>query len=141
MPDRQSIASVGGMHARMSELRVTADLSDATLLQRVACGDSRAFDMLYTRWSPMLYGLVCKVLDDPRDAEDALQDGFLHVWHKASTYDARRSSPTTWAYLIFRNKAIDRLRSRERRSRGMEKLIIEETHLAGQPGGGSATGE
>jgi RNA polymerase sigma-70 factor, ECF subfamily len=117
----------------MIEEEAITDISDATLLQRVACGDSHAFDTLYTRWSPMLYGLVCKVLDDPRDAEDALQDGFLHIWHKAATYDARRSSPTTWAYMIFRNKAIDRLRSRERRSRGMEKLIVEETHLADQP--------
>jgi len=99
---------------------------EASLLSRVADGDSRAFDELYTRWSPMLYGLLCKILGDPREAEDALQEGFLHIWHKAATYRAQRSSPTTWAYMIFRNKAIDRLRARERRGRGIERITAEE---------------
>jgi len=114
----------------MSENAPMQDIPEATLLHRVAGGDARAFDQLYTRWSPMLYGLVCKILDDPKEAEDALQDGFLHVWHKASSYDARRSSPTTWAFMIFRNKAIDRLRSRARHGRGMERIAREEPSQA-----------
>jgi RNA polymerase sigma-70 factor (ECF subfamily) len=128
----------------MSESLPSPDPPEATLLRRVASGDARAFDDLYTRWSPMLYGLVCKILDDPKEAEDALQEGFLHVWHKAASYDARRSSPTTWAYMIFRNKAIDRLRSRERRDRGMERIAIEEPFQAGpmeDPEEGAETNE
>jgi RNA polymerase sigma-70 factor, ECF subfamily len=115
----------------MSENLASHDPPEATLLHRVASGDSRAFDELYTRWSPMLYGLVCKILDDPKEAEDALQEGFVHVWHKAGSYDAQRSSPTTWAYMIFRNKAIDRLRARERRGRGIERIAAEEPFQAG----------
>lgn len=99
---------------------------EAALLGRVANGDTRAFDELYTRWSPMLYGLVCKILNDPLEAEDALQEGFVHIWNKAATYNAARSSPTTWAYMIFRNRAIDRLRARERRGRGVERIAVEE---------------
>jgi RNA polymerase sigma-70 factor (ECF subfamily) len=114
----------------MSENLPMQEVPESTLLQRVAGGDARAFDQLYTRWSPMLYGLVCKILDDPREAEDALQDGFLHVWHKAASYDPNRSSPTTWAYMIFRNKAIDRLRSRARHGRGMERIAREEPYQA-----------
>jgi RNA polymerase sigma-70 factor (ECF subfamily) len=106
------------------------DHPEAALLSRVANGDSKAFDELYTQWSPMLYGLVCKILDDPREAEDALQEGFLHIWHKAATYNPQRSGPATWAYMIFRNKAIDRLRARERRGRGMEKIAAEEPFQA-----------
>jgi RNA polymerase sigma-70 factor (ECF subfamily) len=106
------------------------DPPEALLLRRVSDGDAEAFDALYTRWSPMLYGLLCKILEDPREAEDALQEGFLHLWRKAGTYDARRSSPTTWAYMIFRNKAIDRLRSRERRGKGMERIAGEEPAIA-----------
>jgi RNA polymerase sigma-70 factor (ECF subfamily) len=108
----------------------THELPEAALLQRVAAGDSRAFDQLYTRWSPMLYGLLCKILDDPKEAEDALQEGYLHVWHKAASYDSRRSSPTTWACMIFRNKAIDHLRSRDRRGRGMDRIAREEPFQA-----------
>ncbi len=113
--------------------------AEAMLLNRIAGGDSRAFEELYSRWASMLYGLVCKILEDPREAEDALQEGFLHVWNKAGTYDSKRSSPTTWAYMIFRNKAIDRLRARERRGRGMERIAIEEPYQAvpaAEPAGG-----
>ncbi len=115
----------------MSEAVPSQNLPEAALLDRVARGDARAFEELYSRWSPMLYGLVCKILDDPKEAEDAAQEGFLHIWHKAGSYDAQRSSPTTWAYMIFRNKAIDRLRARERRGRGMERVAAEEPYQAG----------
>lgn len=120
------------------------DLPDTTLLTRVAGGDSRAFEELYARWSPMLFGLVCKILDDPKEAEDALQEGFLHIWNKAGTYDRARSSPTTWAYMIFRNKAIDRLRARERRGRGIERIALEEPYQAApmsDPEGGAEVNE
>jgi RNA polymerase sigma-70 factor, ECF subfamily len=116
--------------ACMSERNASPDISETTLLERVATGDPRAFDQLYTRWSPMLFGLVCKILNDPKEAEDALQEGFLHIWHKAASYDSQRSSPSTWAYMIFRNKAIDRIRTRERRSRGMEQIAREEPFQA-----------
>ena len=110
----------------MNDRADIADNPEAALLKRVAQGDSAAFADLYKRWSPMLFGLVCKILEDSREAEDALQDGFLHVWHKAQSYDPCRSSPTTWAYMIFRNKAIDRLRARQRRGIGIERIAIEQ---------------
>lgn len=116
--------------ARMSDPVPAHDSPEATLLRSVARGDAQAFDQLYTRWSPMLYGLACKILEDPKEAEDALQEGFLHIWHKAGTYDSQRSSPTTWAYMIFRNKAIDRLRARARHGRGMETIAREEPYQA-----------
>ena len=115
---------------RMSGPVSMEEESEANLLRRISGGDARAFDALYSRWSPMLYGLLCKILDDPREAEDALQEGFLHVWRKAATYDVLRSSPTTWAYMIFRNKAIDRLRARDRRGRGVERITEAEPDSA-----------
>jgi RNA polymerase sigma-70 factor (ECF subfamily) len=119
-----------GRPARMSRDIPSDTPPEAALLRRISSGDSEAFDDLYTRWSPMLYGLLCKILEDPREAEDALQEGFLHIWRKAASYDPDRSSPTTWAYMIFRNKAIDRLRSRERRGKGMERIAEEEPTFA-----------
>jgi RNA polymerase sigma-70 factor (ECF subfamily) len=129
---------------RMNASAPSHEQSEAILLSRIANGDSPAFDELYTRWASMLYGLVCKILEDPREAEDVLQEGFLHIWNKAGSYDSQRSSPTTWAYMIFRNKAIDRLRARERRGRGMERIAIEaprEAVPATEPEGGAEFNE
>ena len=44
-----------------------------------------------------------------------MQEGFVYLWEKARDFDPARSRAFTWAVVIFRNKAIDRIRSRQRR--------------------------
>lgn len=94
---------------------------DSELLVRVGAGDEAAFAQLYDRFAPGLYSLVLKMVRDEKEAEDVLQEGFTHVWRRATTYDPARSSAFTWAVMVFRNKAIDRLRGRQRRERVVEK--------------------
>lgn len=69
--------------------------------------------------------MIYQILQDQKESEDVLQEAFLQMWKKASTYDANRSGLFTWAVMIARNKAIDRLRSRQRRSRTVEAATAE----------------
>ncbi len=103
---------------------------DAQLLVRIASGDEVAFGALYDRFSPGLYSFILKMVRDEKEAEDVLQEGFAHIWRRASTYDPARSSAFTWAVMILRNKAIDRLRVRQRIERTMEKATVEFSHFA-----------
>ena len=96
---------------------------DAQLLARIAAGDEAAFGALYDRFSPGLYSFVLKMMRDEKEAEDVLQEGFAHIWRRASTYDPARSSPFTWAVMILRNKAIDRLRASQRKARAVAQLL------------------
>lgn len=89
--------------------------TDENILQRVAAGDDAAFAALYDRFSGRLYALALRILEDEQDARDALQEGFLYLWEKASSFDPSKSKAYTWSVMIFRHKAIDRLRSRRRR--------------------------
>ncbi len=89
--------------------------TDESILQRVAAGDDAAFAALYDRFSGRLYALALRILEDEQDARDALQEGFLYLWEKASNFDPLKSKACTWSVMIFRHKAIDRLRSRRRR--------------------------
>lgn len=89
--------------------------TDESILHRVAKGDDSAFAALYDRFSGRLYALALRILDDEQDARDALQEGFLYLWEKASNFDPAKSKAYTWSVMIFRHKAIDRLRSRRRR--------------------------
>jgi len=102
---------------------------DAQLLARVATGDEAAFGALYDRFSPGLFSFVLKMTRDEKEAEDVLQEGFTHIWRRAATYDPARSSPFTWAVMILRNKAIDRLRVRQRLERTVEKATVEFSHF------------
>jgi len=89
--------------------------TDETILHRVAAGDDAAFATLYDRFSAALYALALSILEDEQDARDALQEGFLYLWGKASVFDPQKSKAFSWSVMIFRHKAIDRLRSRRRR--------------------------
>jgi RNA polymerase sigma-70 factor, ECF subfamily len=91
------------------------------LIHRIAKGDQVAFATLYDRLSPMLYGMALRMMNDATEAEDVLQDGFVYIWQRASTFDASRGSAISWAVMIVRNKAIDRLRVRQRGERLQER--------------------
>ena len=95
------------------------------LLRRVAQGDRRGFEELYDRFSGVLFSTAYRVLNSQEAAEDVLQDVFVQIWEKAPLYDPTRGKPMTWAITLTRNKAIDRLRSAQRRSRLQDELLQE----------------
>ena len=97
--------------------------NDAFLVRQVADRRPEALAELYDRYSPTLLGLAKRVLGNTSDAEEVLQEVFVHVWNHAGRYDAGRSSVPTWLVLIARSRAIDRLRSRR---------VVERTHEAAQ---------
>jgi RNA polymerase sigma-70 factor (ECF subfamily) len=98
---------------------------DAALLEKVGRGDRASFGQLYDRMSGLLFSMAYRVLNDREAAEDVLQDVFIQIWDKASTYDVSRGKPLTWAVTLTRNKAIDRLRAARRRYQLREELERE----------------
>ncbi|HEY2293988.1 MAG TPA: sigma-70 family RNA polymerase sigma factor [Thermoanaerobaculia bacterium] len=97
----------------------TEPLADATLLRQVVDRRPEALSRLYDRYAPALLAVARRILGSPADAEEVLQEVFLHVWNHAGRYDAGRSSVSTWLILIARSRAIDRLRTRK---------VVERTH-------------
>ena len=100
-------------------------VADRELMRRIVDGEASAYTILYRRLAPPLIAIAYSILQDQTEAEDTVQETFVHVWKKASTYDATRSSLFTWAVMVSRNKAIDRLRARARRSRKLEEAGAE----------------
>jgi RNA polymerase sigma-70 factor (ECF subfamily) len=84
---------------------------DAALIEGIVVRRAEALADLYDRYSHLLMALASRVLGDPADAEEVLQEAFLQVWNQAGRYDASRSSVSTWLVLITRSRAIDRLRN------------------------------
>ena len=98
------------------------------LLERTGRGDRVSFRQLYERYSGVLFSTAYQVLNDAAEAEDVLQDVFVQIWDKAALYDRTRGKPLTWALTLTRNKAIDRLRSAQRRHR-LKDEVERETAL------------
>jgi RNA polymerase sigma-70 factor (ECF subfamily) len=95
--------------------------TDAMLLRQVLERRPEALADLYDRHAPTLLALARRILAGTSDAEEVLQEVFLHVWNNAARYDAGRSSVSTWLVLITRSRSIDRLRNRK---------VVERVHEA-----------
>ncbi len=89
-------------------------------MQRIALGDEAAFESLYDRYSRLLYSLVLSVVKHPPEAQDLLQEVFLHIWRQAKNFDAGRGNVYSWLVTMTRHRAIDRLRSKGFRERQQE---------------------
>ena len=91
-----------------TEVRVT----DGSLLERIADGDTAAFEILYRRFARPLYGLALRMLRDRTRAEDAVQETFAAIWRSAASYRSERGPGAPWLYAVARNAIVDRARSR-----------------------------
>lgn len=94
-----------------------AEESQVQLLRRIASGDRPALAEFYDQVAGPLFSTATRILGDAHEAEEVVQDVFVQIWEKAATFDAALGSPFTWAMRITRNRAIDRLRSRQRRTK------------------------
>lgn len=94
-------------------LQMTSEYDEVSrLLLRTAKNDRQSFSELYRQTSPRLLGVCVRMLREPREAEEVLQEVYVTVWQRARTFDPARSSALTWLMALTRNKAIDRLRQR-----------------------------
>jgi RNA polymerase sigma-70 factor (ECF subfamily) len=88
---------------------------DSALVERIMAGDEGALSALYDRYSGMLYAMLLRILKDTGAAEEVLQDLFLQLWRGAARFDASRGSLGGWLLVIGRNRALSRLRGKQRR--------------------------
>ena len=80
-------------------------------MKRLADGEKSALEDVYRLTHVKLFGICYRILDDRKEAEDALQDVYITLWRNAARYDAKRASPIAWLATFARNRAVDRLRS------------------------------
>jgi RNA polymerase sigma-70 factor (ECF subfamily) len=102
-----------------------ANAFDSALMARVRERDTAALRGLYDRHSSMVHGLGLRILRDPAEAEDLVQDVFLHLWRRAELFDGDRGQFVGWLVSLTRNRAIDRLRARRTRERKGDEYEAE----------------
>ncbi|MEZ4769468.1 MAG: sigma factor [Caldilineales bacterium] len=74
-------------------------------MARITNQDQAALMDLYQRFGSQVYGLVLRILRDAHLAEEATQDTFLKVWHKAEQWDPSRGQLSSWLLTIARYAA------------------------------------
>lgn len=91
---------------------VSENVPDEELLSRISRHDQNALELLYDRYARLLFGLCIAIVNKQEDAEDVLQEAFLRIWEKAAAFNGSKGSAYTWIVTLTRNRAIDRLRSK-----------------------------
>ena len=70
---------------------INQNLPEKELLCQLHHGDMQAFDILYHRYSQIIYANILKFLKNETSAEDLLQDVFLRIWENRSKIDPEQS--------------------------------------------------
>ncbi len=86
--------------------------TDSELVEKAKAGDGDAFSELVLRHESKIYGLCLKMLGNPEDAEDCLQEVFMKAFEALSGFrqEARFS---TWLYRIAYNACLMRIRKKK----------------------------
>lgn len=84
-------------------------LSDRELSIRAGQGDHEAFAELYRRHSSRVYSVCLRITRNPATAEDLMQEVFIHLYRKISTFRGE-SAFTTWLHRVAINQTLMHLR-------------------------------
>lgn len=81
-----------------------ATLEDHLLAEGLRAGDENAYEVLIERYEQPVYGMIARLMDDPSDAPDVVQEVFLKVFRNIQSFRGD-SSLKTWIYRIAVNEA------------------------------------
>lgn len=137
---RKKSLAAGDRMAVGKPLPAAADqLACDGFLQRMQQGDTEAFKSLYETAARAVYAYALSILQNPQDAEEAMQDTFLTVWTQCDSY-VSSGKPLAWIFTIVRNRCYALLRRRSvHPSVSLESLDTEDPSW--QPYSEDLTGE
>lgn len=104
------------------------EISDRTLISAIAGKAVWAMEILYQRYNRLLYAFVYRIVGNQQVAEDLMQEAFFAVWQHAHSYVPQNGEVKNWLISIFHHKAIDYLRSVQRRAT-IQQVELEQVDL------------
>jgi RNA polymerase sigma-70 factor (ECF subfamily) len=115
------------------------DASDAELLRLHVAGDQEAFGTLFLRHKDRLWAVALRIVCDPDDAADALQEAMISAFRRAGNFRGD-SAVTTWLHRIVVNASLDLLRRKASRrsvswSGDPDELVVPDPRTDAAVGG------
>lgn len=97
--------------------------TDELLMERIRSNDQMAMAEVFDRYGGLVYSVALRVLKEPAQAEDVMQEIFFQLWKGAGSYAEGRGSLGAWLAVVARNRAIDSLR-RRRPSDSVDDVVL-----------------
>lgn len=98
------------------------------LFHRIRSGDKAACAQCIELHSPDVYRLAMRLLGDPTEAEDVVQETFTNAFHSIQSFEGR-SGLKTWLYRIAMNAALGRLRKHPDIDASVEDIEADEAGI------------
>ncbi|WP_223295528.1 RNA polymerase sigma factor [Granulicella mallensis] len=123
---------------RAAERSLNSDLdrlqaaNDEFLLERVRANDQKAMADIFDRYGSLVYSVSLRVLKDPGQAEDVMQEIFFQLWKNPNTFVQGRGSLGAWLAVVARNRAIDVLRRRKPTDSVDEVVLVSKTNISSE---------
>jgi len=86
-------------------------VTEAEAIRLAQAGDAAAFEFLYQMHSRRVYALCLRMVNNPADAEDLMQEAFLQLFRKIGTFRGE-SAFSTWLHRMTVNVVLMRLRKK-----------------------------
>lgn len=111
---------------------------EAALVARIAGGEPHLYGRLIDRHQRRLWWSCLRMLGDPDEADDVVQETFVRAWERIGEFDsARRFYP--WIFTIARNRCLNALR--RRRTWGFRSLSADDPPVPAAEGRTSGAAE
>jgi RNA polymerase sigma-70 factor, ECF subfamily len=82
--------------------------SDEELMSSLQTKDSKALELLFDRYSGLVFGIALRILNDHSEAEEVVQEAFFYVYQKALIFDPLKGSAKAWVVQVAFSRARDR---------------------------------
>jgi RNA polymerase sigma factor (sigma-70 family) len=103
--------------------------TDVSLVARIAVGDDRALQMIYERYSPLVYGLARRVTASTAHAEEITQEVFVYLWQNPDRFDADRGTLRAFLGALTHRRSVDEVRRNTRRTAREDRVGGDATNL------------
>jgi RNA polymerase sigma-70 factor, ECF subfamily len=106
-----------------------AEQSDAALVAALGNRESDALEVLYDRYSGLVYKLALRILQQPEAAADLAQEVFLLLWNRPDRYNPARGSLAVFLSIVTRSQALNRIRQSKSQQQLVERMGRMDTHF------------
>ncbi len=100
---------------------ITSGIDDRQLAAAAAEGNAEAFEILYHRHEKRIYNLCLRMVRNPAEAEDLMQDTFMQFFRKVNTFRGE-AALGTWLHRLAVNTVLMHIRKRHLRTEPLEEL-------------------
>ena len=104
--------------------------TEAEAIRLAQAGDAAAFEYLYQLHSRRVYALCLRMVGNPSDAEDLMQEAFLQLFRKIGTFRGE-SAFSTWLHRMTVNVVLMRLRKKTLPAASLEETTEPDEETGG----------